>query len=107
MNFFSINAIEEGGELIHNDKYIHHKLEYELDYWNKYTNELGQIIYILGRPVVDVEKWNDFDNKASFISKILLNEYNSKNIDNFCNDLNGAFSIIIFDKKINKNKISL
>ena len=87
-----------------NDKFISINRECSLKHWNSYLDSKNKIqIMILGRPVIDVSEWINFNNNDySYISKILIKKYLDYEINNFCNQLNGAFSILILDHNLNK-----
>lgn len=86
------------------DKYISIELNYSLDYWNNYYNkELKQHFIILGRPSIEISQWSNYDNEPSFITKMLIKDYNKYDFQTFCKKINGGFSLVILD--YNKNQL--
>ena len=86
-----------------NDKFITLNKECNLKHWNSHfdNNENIQLI-ILGRPVIDVLDWKKFnESEESYITKFLIKKYIDLEIDDFCNQLNGIFSILVIDFKFN------
>ena len=87
-----------------NDKFIYLNRECNLKHWNSHFDVKNQIqLMILGRPVIEVSDWSKFNKlEDNYITKFLIKKYNDLEINNFCNQLNGAFSIVIIDYKVNK-----
>jgi len=87
-----------------NQKFVHINRKCNLKHWNSYLDSKNNVqIMILGRPVIDVFEWTKFDSvEESYISKILIKKYIELEIHDFCNQLNGAFSILIIDYNSNK-----
>ena len=87
-----------------NQKFIHLNRECNLKHWNSYFDNKNNIqIFILGRPVVEVFEWMKFDGfEENYISKILIKKYIDLEVYDFCNQLNGAFSILVIDHNLNK-----
>lgn len=87
-----------------NQKFIYFDRNCNLKHWNSYYDNKNNIqIMILGRPIIEVFEWKKFDGiEESYISKILIKKYRETEIYNFCNQLNGAFSILIIDHSRNK-----
>ena len=60
-------------------------------------------MFILGRPVIEVDEWRDYDDEcSSYITKLLIGKYKNDELNTFCRKLNGAFTIIILDYKLNE-----
>ena len=106
MNILSLlnEDLNTGNCIKFNKKFIHINRECNLKHWNSYFDSENNIqILILGRPVIEVFDWMKFDGfEENFISKILIKKYIGLNIYDFCNQLNGAFSVLIIDYKLNK-----
>ena len=106
MNILSLlnEDLNTGNCIKFNKKFIHINRECNLKHWNSYFDSENNIqILILGRPVIEVVDWMKFDGfEENFISKILIKKYIGLNIYDFCNQLNGAFSVLIIDYKLNK-----
>jgi len=90
-----------------NDKFITLNRECNLKHWNSHFDNENKIqLIILGRPVIEVLDWEKFDkSEESYITKFLIRKYIDLEIDDFCNQLNGAFSILVIDYKFNKLSI--
>ncbi len=90
-----------------NDKFITLKRECNLKHWNSHFDNKNKIqLIILGRPVIEVLDWAKFDKfEESYITKFLIKKYIDLEIDDFCNQLNGVFSILVIDYKLNKLSI--
>ena len=87
-----------------NDKLIYLNRECNLKHWNSHFDHKHKIqLMILGRPVIEVLDWAKFDeSEENYITKFLLKKYIDLEIDDFCNQLNGAFSILVIDYRLNK-----
>ena len=87
-----------------NNKFIFINRECSLKHWNSYFDKKNNIeIKILGRPVIDRSEWKHFSKfEKCYISKILINKFLKLNFIDFCNELNGAFSILIIDYNLNR-----
>ena len=90
-----------------NDKFVYLNRECNLKHWNSYFDHKNKIqIMILGRPVIEVLDWAKFDkSEENYITKFLIKKYIDLEINDFCNQLNGAFSILVIDYKLNKLSI--
>jgi asparagine synthase (glutamine-hydrolysing) len=90
-----------------NNKFITLNRECNLKHWNSHFDHKSKIqLIILGRPVIEVLDWAKFDkSEESFITKFLIKKYIDLEINDFCNQLNGAFSILVIDYKFNKLSI--
>jgi hypothetical protein len=88
-------------------KFIYFNRECNLKHWNSYFDKENNIqLIILGRPVIEVSDWASYHNsEENFITKFLIKKYIELDIDVFCNQLNGAFSILIADHKLNRLSI--
>jgi len=88
-------------------KFIYFNRECNLKHWNSYFDKENSIQLItLGRPVIEVSDWASYHNsEENFITKFLIKKYIELDIDVFCNQLNGAFSILIADHKLNRLSI--
>jgi asparagine synthase (glutamine-hydrolysing) len=89
------------------EKFIYFNRECNLKHWNSYFDKENNIQLItLGRPVIEVSDWTGYDNsKANYITKFLIKKYIELDIDAFSNQLNGAFSILVVDYKLNRLSI--
>ena len=87
-----------------NDKFIYLNRECNLKHWNTYFDDKNKIqLMILGRPVIEVLDWLKFNkSEENFITKFLIKKYIDLEINDFCNQLNGAFSILVIDYNLNK-----
>lgn len=87
-----------------NYKFIYLNRNCNLKHWDSYFDNENKIHFmILGRPVIDIFNWEKFDKfENNFITKFLIKKYLDLEINDFCNQLNGAFSILIIDYKLNK-----
>ena len=87
-----------------NNKFISIFRDCKLKHWDPYLDKQSNIkIIILGRPIIDVDKWKNYkQSEKSFISKILIKKYIELELNEFCKQLNGAFSILILDYNFNK-----
>ncbi len=90
-----------------NDKFIYLNRECNLKHWNSHFDNKNKIqLMILGRPVIEVLDWERFDKfEENYITKFLIKKYIDLEINDFCNQLNGAFSILVIDYKNNKLSI--
>lgn len=105
MKYFTIlNQKLNDTDILFNGKYINLFSENKLNHWDKiFTNDAS--ILILGKPVIDLSEWHNYrDGDKSYVSNILLEKYFKLNLIEFCNSLNGAFTIIVIDNR-NKNII--
>ncbi len=106
MNILSLlnNDFNFSNCLSFNKKFISINRECNLRHWNSYLDSKNNVqIMILGRPVIEVSEWIKFNKlETSYISKILIRKYLDLEINDFCNQLNGAFSILVIDYKFNK-----
>ena len=86
-----------------NDKFIYLNRECNLKHWNSHFDNKNKIqLLILGRPVIEVLDWARFDKfEEKYITKFLIKKYIDLEINDFCNQLNGAFSILVIDYKNN------
>lgn len=86
------------------EKFIYFNRECNLKHWNSYFDKENNIhLIILGRPVLDVLDWKSYNNfEENFVTKFLIKKYIELDMNVFCNQLNGAFSILIADYKINR-----
>lgn len=87
-----------------NKKYISINRKCNLKHWNPYLDEKNNIqIIILGRPIIKVSDWKQFQkNDESYITKFLIKKYINLKINDFCTQLNGAYSILVLDYRFNK-----
>lgn len=87
-----------------NNKFATISRKCSLKHWNHYFDKNNEIrIMILGRPVLEVSDWKQFKkSEKNFISKNLIKKYIELSLKSFCNQLNGAFSILIIDYKVDK-----
>ncbi|QKF81102.1 hypothetical protein [Halarcobacter ebronensis] len=109
MNFLTIlnEPINILTDIEFNGKFIHLEQNYSLEHWNEFFDiELNVRMIILGRPVIEISEWCNYkENEKSYITKHLINKYCKSKLNNFCKNLNGAFTIVILD--YNKNKMIL
>ena len=87
-----------------NDKLIYLNRECNLKHWNSHFDQKHKIqLMILGRPVIEVLDWSKYDKfEENYITKFLIKKYIDLDINDFCNQLNGAFSILVIDYRLNK-----
>tara|TARA_B110000305_G_scaffold14478_1_gene13556 strand:+ start:1151 stop:2896 length:1746 start_codon:yes stop_codon:yes gene_type:complete len=87
-----------------NDKFIYLNRACNLKHWNSHFDHKNKVqLMILGRPVIEVLDWAKFDkSKENYITKFLIQKYINLEINDFCNQLNGAFSILVIDYNLNK-----
>ena len=87
-----------------NNKYISINRKCNLKHWNSYFDANNNIqIMILGRPVIEVPEWQQIQElEESYITKFLIKKYVELEIEDFCNQLNGAFSVLVIDYRFNK-----
>ena len=87
-----------------NNKFIYFNRKENLKHWNSQYDEKNNIqIMILGRPVIEISDWDNFqENEEKYISKLLIKKYIDLEISEFCNQLNGAFSVLLIDYRFNK-----
>lgn len=87
-----------------NDKFIYLNRECNLRHWDSHFDHKNKIqLMILGRPVIEVFDWEKFDKfEDKFITKFLIKKYIDLEINEFCNQLNGAFSILLIDHNLNE-----
>jgi asparagine synthase (glutamine-hydrolysing) len=87
-----------------NDKFIYLNRECNLKHWDSYFDTKNEIqLMILGRPVIEILDWKKFDKfEENYITKFLIKKYIDLELNDFCNQLNGAFSILVIDYKLNK-----
>ena len=85
------------------DKFIYFNRECNLKHWDSFFDKENNIqLIILGRPIIEITDWASYnDSDLNFITKFLIKKYIELNIDDFCNQLNGAFSILVIDYKLN------
>jgi len=106
MNYLSVlnKDLKAINSINFNDKFIYLNRKCNLNHWDTYYDNENKIqLIILGRPVLDVLDWNKFKtSEKSFITKFLIKKYIDLRINDFCNQLNGAFSILVMDYKLNK-----
>ena len=90
-----------------NDKFVYLNKECNLKHWNSHFDHKNKIqLMILGRPIIEVLDWAKFDkSEENYITKFLIKKYIDLEINDFCNQLNGAFSILVIDYKLNKLSI--
>lgn len=101
----SKHKIEGGKNILFFDKYINITLNYSLDYWNDYFDDNSKRhFFLLGRPTIEKDEWENFDNKPSFITRIIAKKFSEKSIEDFCSILNGGFTVVIADY-VNKKLI--
>ena len=89
------------------DKFIYFNRECNLKHWDSFFDKENNIqLIILGRPIIEITDWASYnDSDLNFITKFLIKKYIELNIDDFCNQLNGAFSILVIDYKLNRLSI--
>ena len=106
MNYFVIanKPVNSKEDIYFKGKYLHFEQKYSLKHWDPYYSEEKQVrMFILGRPVIEVDEWKDYDEEcSSYITKRLINKYRNDELNTFCNKLNGAFTLIILDYKLNE-----
>ena len=87
-----------------NDKFIYLNRECNLKHWDSYFDTKNEIqLMIIGRPVIEILDWKKFDKfEENYITKFLIKKYIDLELNDFCNQLNGAFSILVIDYKLNK-----
>ena len=106
MNYLSVlnKDLNKINSIKFNDKFIYLNRECNLKHWNTYFDNKNKIqLIILGRPVIEVLDWEKFNkSEENFITKFLIKKYIDLEINQFCNQLNGAFSIMVIDHNLNK-----
>ena len=109
MNYLSVlnKDLNLENSISFGEKFIYFKRECNLKHWNSYLDKENNIqLIILGRPIIEVSDWKSYDNyEDNFITKFLIKKYIELDIDAFCNQLNGAFSILVIDYKHNRLSI--
>ena len=106
MNYFVIanKPVNSEEDIFFQGRYIHFEQKYALKHWDPYYSGESQVrMFILGRPVIEVDEWRDYDDEcSSYITKLLIAKYRNDELNTFCNELNGAFTIIILDYKLSE-----
>ena len=106
MNYFVIanKPVNSKEDIYFKGKYLHFEQKYSLEHWDPYYSKEKQVrMFILGRPVIEVDEWRDYDDEcSSYITKLLVNKYRNDELNIFCNKLNGAFTLIILDYKLSE-----
>ncbi|WP_415407805.1 hypothetical protein ACLHDG_04540 [Sulfurovum sp. CS9] len=101
MNYFAIlnQPINKDNDIEFNGKYIHFEQYCSLKHWKPYFDEKNQIrMFVLGRPTIEIDEWEHYQaNEESYITQLLIKKYIQNNLNQFCNELNGAFTILILD----------
>ena len=109
MNYLSVlnKDLNLENSISFGEKFIYFKRECNLKHWNSYLDKENNIqLIILGRPIIEVSDWKSYDNyEDNFITKFLIKKYIELDIDAFCNQLNGAFSILVVDYEHNRLSI--
>lgn len=109
MNYLSVlnKDLNQVNSINFHDKFITLNRNCNLKHWNSHFDNKNNIqLIILGRPVIEVSDWVKFNvSEESYITKFLTKKYIDLEIDDFCNQLNGAFSILVIDHKFNKLSI--
>ena len=109
MNYLSVlnKDLNLENSISFGEKFIYFKRECNLKHWDSYLDKENNIqLIILGRPIIEVSDWKSYDNyEENFITKFLIKKYIELDIDAFCNQLNGAFSILVVDYKHNRLSI--
>ncbi len=106
MNYLSLfnKDLNSVNSVNFNNKFIYLNRECNLKHWNSFFDNKNKIqLMILGRPAIEVSDWAKFDNfEENYITKFLIKKYIDLEINDFCNQLNGAFSVLVIDYKLNK-----
>ncbi len=101
MNYFAIlnQPIDKDNDIEFNGKYIHFEQYYSLKHWKPYFDEKNQIrMFVLGKPAIEIDEWEHYQaNEESYITQLLIEKYIQNDLNQFCNELNGAFTILILD----------
>jgi len=101
LNYFAVlnQPIDKVNDIVFNGKYIHFEQYYSLAHWKPFFDEVNQIqMFILGKPAIEIDEWKDYKvDEESYITQLLIQKYIQNDLNQFCNDLNGAFSILILD----------
>lgn len=109
MNYLTIlnKKVDFFSSLKFNDKFISLEKKCTLNHWNSYFDTKNNIaIKILGRPTIETSEWEGFtEGEDAYISKFLIKTYISLGLKQFCNKLNGAFSIVIIEYNLNRINI--
>ena len=107
MNYLSLfnKDLNSVNSVNFNNKFIYLNRECNLKHWNSFFDNKNKIqLMILGRPAIEVSDWAKFDNfEENYITKFLIKKYIDLEINDFCNQLNGAFSVLVIDYKLNKH----
>lgn len=105
MNYFAIlNQPIDQDDIAFNGKFIHFEQHCSLKHWMPFFDEKNQIrMFVLGRPAIGLDEWKEYQkNEESYITKILIEKYLKNDLNKFCNELNGAFTVLILDGKKNR-----
>ena len=109
MNYISLlnKDLHLDNSINFNDKFIYLNRECNLKHWNSYFDNENKVqLMILGRPVIEASDWVSYEKfEENFVTKFLIKKYIDLEINEFCNQLNGAFSILVIDYKNNKLSI--
>jgi asparagine synthase (glutamine-hydrolysing) len=100
MNYMAIlKKPIKSDNILFNNKFVQIEQNYHLRHWESYTDKDNKIsMFILGKPSIDVDEWSDYVEKdKSYITKILIKKYIENDINDFCLELDGAFTILILD----------
>ena len=104
MNYISLlnKDLHLDNSINFNDKFIYLNRECNLKHWNSYFDNENKVqLMILGRPVIEASDWVSYEKfEENFVTKFLIKKYIDLEINEFCNQLNGAFSILVIDYKI-------
>ncbi|WP_435166678.1 hypothetical protein [Candidatus Pelagibacter bacterium nBUS_28] len=106
MNYLSLlnKELSLVDSLNFNNKFVYFNRNENLKHWNSYFDKKNNIrIMILGRPVIETSDWQNFQEyEQNYISKLLIKKYVNLDINEFCSQLNGAFSVLFIDYRFNK-----
>jgi asparagine synthase (glutamine-hydrolysing) len=101
LNYFAIlnQPIDKDNDIEFHGKYIHFEQHYALAHWKPYDDKENHIkMFILGKPAIEMNEWTDYKvGEASYITRLLIQKYIQNDLNQFCSELNGAFTILILD----------
>jgi len=106
MNYLSVlnKDFNLANSINFNGKYISLNRECNLKHWNSFFDKKSNVqIMILGRPVIESSDWQQIkEYEENYITKFLIKKYVDLEIEDFCSQLNGAFSVLVIDYRFNK-----
>ena len=104
MNYLSlVNSIGRDFAETVSSKHLHFRQDFKLPHWRPVDDPNADVaLYILGRPVIESSKWDQYRGSASYVSMVLLERYKaSDSLASFAASLNGAYTILIISRTQN------